>query len=155
MPEMVASFSSQRFSALLDFQRDVDLVCPSHIGKKNGPAWDELVPSKPNHHRARHGDNLSWQQNWSESLSAILFQRPSSTSSSSSSSSSSAMVGSSCAVEARKTSTLVRSQGQFSPQKFIRNALKRAFARDEPSVSAKRARFDDFGSTAEPMVLCA
>lgn len=149
MPERVASFSSQRFSALLDFQRDVDLVCPSHIGKKNGPAWDELVPSssKPNHHRARHGDNLSWQQNWSESLSAILFQRPSS--SSSSYSSSSAMVASSCAVEARRT-TLVRSHGQFSPQKFIRNALKRAFARDE-LPSSKRARFD----TAEPMVLCA
>jgi hypothetical protein len=151
----VASYSSQRFSALLDFQRDVDLVYPSHIGKKNAPTALEggfLAPgnqAKAYHHRARHGDNTSWQQNWSESLSVLLsstFQRP-------------AVAESprSCAVEARATTTtttktLARSQGQFSAQKFIRNALKRAFARDEPVVNVKRARFEDFASTAEPMV---
>ena len=149
MPEMVASYSSQRFSALLDFQRDVDLVYPSHIGKKNAPALEGgfLVPNqaKANHHRARHGDNTSWQQNWSESLSALLsstFQRPATA----------APSPRPCAVEASKT--LARSRGQFSAQKFLRTALKRAFARDDfpSSVHVKRARFEDFGSTAEPMV---
>jgi len=160
MPEMVASFSSQRFSALLDFQRDVDLVYPSHLGKKSPSAMDEgfLIPNaKANHHRGRHGDT-HWQESWTDSLSTLLF-------SSFQRAPSSVPVAASparpCAVEAARrsslsfTTTLTRSQGQFSPQKFIRNALKRAFARDEApssSVMVKRARFEDFGSTAEPMV---
>jgi len=159
MPEMVASYSSQRFSALLDFQRDVDLVYPSHLGKKSpSAAADEgfLIPNaKANHHRGRHGDTF-WQESWSDSLSAILlssFQRAAPKEAGA------ASLPRPCAVEAARSSssftTLTRSQGQFSPQKFIRNALKRAFARDEPPSSAmmvKRARFEDFGSTAEPMV---
>lgn len=159
MPEMVASYSSQRFSALLDFQRDVDLVYPSHLGKKSPSEEGFLLPNaKANHHRGRHGDTF-WQESWSDSLGALLmssFQRAPSTPSP-------APPPRSCAVEAARrsssssfTTALTRSQGQFSPQKFIRNALKRAFARDEApsssSVMVKRARFEDFGSTAEPMV---
>jgi len=169
MPEMVASYSSQRFSALLDFQRDVDLVYPSHLGKKSPSVMDEgfllsNANAKANHHRGRHGDT-HWQESWSDSLSTLLmssFQRAPSSSSRSPVAASPARP---CAVEAARRSSsssfttrtaLTRSQGQFSPQKFIRNALKRAFARDaapsSSSVMVKRARFEDFGSTAEPMV---
>lgn len=150
MPEMVASYSSQRFSAMLDFQRDVDLIHPSHIGKKsNGMEEVSVLDRKaPGHHRAHHGN--SWQQNWSDSLNAFLastFRTPRDVT----------PVAPSprpCAVEAARSSSyaVTRSQGQFSPQKFIRNTLKRAFARDESVMNVKRARFDDYGSTAEPMV---
>lgn len=164
MPEMVASNSSQRFSALLDFQRDVDLVYPSHIGKKNpileGAFANPLLlerpqrhggkpsasPPAPNHHRARYGDNWSWQQTWSESMSALLSTSFRSVPTAPS------LPPRPCAVEASRGFALTRSSGQFSPQKFIRHALKRAFGKDEPSSHVKRARFADFGSTAEPMV---
>jgi hypothetical protein len=147
MPEMVASYSSQRFSAMLDFQRDVDLIHPSHIGKKNTgmEEYSVLGRKAPGHHRAHHGD--AWQQNWSDSLSAFL--------SSTFRASREVVVAPSprpCGVEAARSFALTRSQGQFSPQKFIRNALKRAFARDESVMNVKRARFEDYGSTAEPMV---
>ena len=145
MPEIVASNSSQRFSALLDFQRDVDLVHPSHIGKKS-EAFSPLDRKAPGHHRANHGD--SWQQNWSDSLNAFLastFRAPKEVVAP-------APAPRPCGVEATRSLAVTRSQGQFSPQKFIRNALKRAFARDESVMNMKRARFDDYGSTAEPMV---
>lgn len=143
MPEMVASHSSRRIAALLDFQRDVDLMNPSHIGKNLGPV----------HHRAHHGGD-SWQQNWSDSLSSFLSStfRPASKVE--------AFAPSPprpCGVQA----VVVRSHGHFSPQKFIRNVLKRAlFSRDELVVNVKRARtrFDyvGYGSnrSMEPMVLC-
>ncbi|KAG0606255.1 hypothetical protein M758_9G125800 [Ceratodon purpureus] len=155
MPEMVASYSSQRFSAMLDFQRDVDLIYPSHIVKKDGgmEGGGLLERKAPGHHRAHHGD--SWQQNWSDSLSVFLasaFRAPREVTP--------AVVAPSprpCAVEAARSPSsssyaVTQSRGQFSPQKFIRNALKRAFARDESVMNVKRARFDDYGSTAEPMV---
>lgn len=146
MPEMVASYSSQRFSALLDFQRDVDLIHPSHIGKKNTgmEGFSPLDRKAPGHHRARHGD--SWQQNWSDSLSAFL------SSTFRASKEVAAPSPRPCGVEAARSFAVTRSQGQFSPEKFIRIALKRAFSRDESVMNVKRARFEDYGSTAEPMV---
>lgn len=156
MPERVASYSSQRFSALMDFQRDVDMVYPSHIGKKNPGGEDGFLNSKgkPNHHRGRHDGDMFWQESWSESLTSLLassFQRQAP--SRSSAAAMAMAMARPCAVEARSSSfALTRSHGQFSPQKFIRNALKRAFSRDEPAAPVKRARFEDFGSTAEPMV---
>jgi hypothetical protein len=138
MPERVASQSSQRFAALLDFQRDVDLMNPSHIGKNSG------------HQRPHHGGDVR-QQNWSDSLSSFL----------SSTFRASKVAPTSpprpCGVEA----VVTRSQGHFSPQNFIRTVWKRALvSRDESVVNAKRARtrFDyvGYGSNhaTEPMVLC-
>lgn len=146
MPEMVASYSSQRFSAMLDFQREVDLIHPSHIGRKGAEARNPLERKAPGHHRAHHGD--SWHQNWSESLSAIM----SSTFRAPKEAAAVAPPPRPCGVEAARSFALTRSQGQFSPQKFIRNALKRAFSRDESVMNVKRARFEDFGSSVEPMV---
>lgn len=160
---MVASYSSQRFSALLDFQRDVDLVYPSHIGNKSPAGFTSnpldrksAAAAAPNHHRARHGGDSSWQHNWSESLSAFL----SSTFRPSRDNDDVVMAmappprpfGVEAARRSSTTYAITRSQGQFSPQKFIRNALKRAFVRDEFTMNVKRARFEDFGSTPEPMV---
>lgn len=139
MPEMVASNSSQRFCALLDFQRDLDLLYPSHMGNKN---VDGEGFSRP-----RHSD--SCQRSWSDTLSGFL------SSSLRLSKADAAPPARPCGVEAARNvypSTLARSQGQFSPQKLIRIALKRAFSVDGSVTNVKRARFEGCNSIVEPMV---
>nr|PNR51717.1 hypothetical protein PHYPA_010905 [Physcomitrium patens] len=149
MPEMLASHSAQRFSALLAFQRDVDPAYPTHMGKASNAGMDEFsCPDRraPGHHRVRHDD--SWQQNWSDTLSAFLAssfrpkQKPS-------------PPARPCGVEAMASSsrgTLTRSQGQFSPQRFIQNAVKRALGTTDFATNAKRPRFEDQFHTPVPMV---
>nr|PNR61831.1 hypothetical protein PHYPA_000255 [Physcomitrium patens] len=150
MPEMVESNSWQRFSALLEFQRDVDPTYPSHTGKKSADevGYHALAGSKSSrHHRARHGD--LWQSNWSDTLSAILL------SSSMLSNGSTSSPVRSCGIEVARSfypHTLTQSRGQFSPQKFMRSALKRAFSTDHSFTNAKRMRFDSYNSMVEPMV---
>lgn len=149
MPEMVASCSSQRFSALLAFQRDIDSTCPTHMGKTSNAGRDEfsfLERKAPGYNQVHHGD--PWQQNWSDTFSQFLPQSLRGRSESLSPSRAEETTASaSCG-------TLTLSRGRFSPKSFIRNALKRAFATDDFAPKVKKAKFEEQYSTAVPMECC-
>ena len=156
MPEMLTSHSAQRFAALLEFHRDVDLMNPSHLGETNCTGMEPgfIALDKD----LASGQHHSLKHNWSGSLSSFL----SSTFRASKLDAVAPSPPTLCAVQAAVT----RSQGQFSPQAFLRNGLKRAltFSREESStILMKRARtqFGNIGASgystqtmAPPMVVC-
>lgn len=132
MPDMVASTSSQRFNALVDFQRTVDVACPSHFGHRRGEGLRSMdgmkVPPQPP--PARHVSE-SWQQTLAGFLAPLTSRSSSSRAPTS-------------------TSKEVTTYGRLSPRNFIAKSLKRAFWKADSPVTVKRARVNDY-CVAEPM----